>query len=80
MTPALGLRLRRREAAAGGPDPRADGPWGPAPVIEVRSLLKTYGHGDAVVRALGGPPDPDSGTAPGVDLVVRQGDRATWWP
>lgn len=54
--------------------PDGDSLWGPAPVIEVRALLKTYGHGDAAVRALGGPPDPRTGTSPGVDLVVQQGD------
>jgi putative ABC transport system ATP-binding protein len=49
-----------------------DSPWGPAPVIEVRSLVKTYGHGDAAVRALGG--GPASHEPPGVDLLVEQGD------
>ncbi|MFD9636715.1 ABC transporter ATP-binding protein [Streptomyces violascens] len=52
----------------------ADGPWAPAPVIEVRSLIKTYGHGDAAVHALSGPVDPVSGQALGVELVVEQGD------
>nr|WP_202450960.1 ABC transporter ATP-binding protein [Streptomyces sp. SID4948] len=37
-------------------------------------MLKTYGHGDAAVRALGGPVDPRTGESPGVDLVVEQGD------
>jgi putative ABC transport system ATP-binding protein len=40
----------------------------------VRALRKTYGHGDAAVRALGGPPDPATGESPGVDLLVEQGD------
>ncbi|WP_330300205.1 ABC transporter ATP-binding protein [Streptomyces sp. NBC_00503] len=44
------------------------------PVIEVRALFKTYGHGDAVVRALGGPRDPATGHRPGVELLVEQGD------
>jgi len=57
-----------------GADGTQDSPWGPAPVIDVRALHKTYGHGDATVRALGGPPDPETGQAPGVDLVVEQGD------
>ncbi|MFJ3201526.1 ABC transporter ATP-binding protein [Streptomyces sp. NPDC086989] len=43
-------------------------------MIEVRGLLKTYGHGDAAVRALGGPFDPVTGLRPGVELVVEQGD------
>jgi putative ABC transport system ATP-binding protein len=72
----------RRAEAGPGPDsdgadsdhPDGDGPWGPAPVIDVRALLKTYGHGDAAVRALGGPADPDTGHSPGVDLLVEQGD------
>ncbi|SDM93388.1 ABC transporter ATP-binding protein [Actinacidiphila guanduensis] len=66
-------RLRARTAPA--PEaPEEAGPWGPAPVIEVRALRKTYGTGDAVVRALGGPPDPAGGEPAGVDLVVEQGD------
>lgn len=43
-------------------------------MIEVRSLFKTYGHGDAVVRALGGPHDPATGHRAGVELLVEQGD------
>ncbi|MFF1339729.1 ABC transporter ATP-binding protein [Streptomyces sp. NPDC058290] len=55
--------------------PVADVPRRPAPpVIEVRALLKTYGHGDAAVRALGGPRDPATGRQPGVELLVEQGD------
>ncbi len=49
-------------------------PAAPPPVIEVRALFKTYGHGDAAVRALGGPPDPATGRRPGVELIVEQGD------
>ncbi|MFE5540927.1 ABC transporter ATP-binding protein [Streptomyces sp. NPDC056492] len=49
-------------------------PETPPPVIEVRALFKTYGHGDAAVRALGGPPDPATGRRPGVELIVEQGD------
>jgi putative ABC transport system ATP-binding protein len=67
----------RADGATGPEDPVGDGLWGPSPVIEVRSLRKTYGHGDATVRALGGPPSarggPDGG-GDGVDLVVEQGD------
>ncbi|MFK0237327.1 ABC transporter ATP-binding protein [Streptomyces vinaceus] len=44
------------------------------PVIEVRALIKTYGCGDAEVRALGGPRDPSTGRRPGVELLVEQGD------
>jgi putative ABC transport system ATP-binding protein len=75
MSPALGWRRRPRRAAAPAPDsaPPA-GPFGPAPVIEVRSLVKTYGQGDAAVRALCGPADPVGGDPLGVDLEVRQGD------
>ncbi|MFG2721944.1 ABC transporter ATP-binding protein [Streptomyces sp. NPDC048416] len=51
-----------------------EGPWGPAPVIEVRALIKTYGHGDAAVHALRGPQDPVSGRPHGLELVVQQGD------
>ncbi|MGW2813736.1 ABC transporter ATP-binding protein [Streptomyces sp. NPDC001415] len=70
MTPPLWPRRTAAlpEAASG------DGPWAPAPVIEVRSLIKTYGHGDAAVHALSGPLDPVSGRALGVELVVQQGD------
>ncbi|MFI5671711.1 ABC transporter ATP-binding protein [Streptomyces sp. NPDC051704] len=49
-------------------------PGTPPPVIEVRALFKTYGQGDAAVRALGGPPDPATGRRPGVELIVEQGD------
>ncbi|MGW7002254.1 ABC transporter ATP-binding protein [Streptomyces sp. NPDC054933] len=72
MTPAL--RLRRRAVTSPASPAEEAGPFGPAPVIEVRSLLKTYGHGDATVRALSGPVDPVSGEPSGVDLTVRQGD------
>jgi putative ABC transport system ATP-binding protein len=54
----------------GGPEEA----WGPPPVIEVRSLRKTYGHGDAAVHALAGPPDPQGGEPLGVDLTVSRGD------
>ena len=40
----------------------------------MRSLFKTYGHGDAAVRALGGAADPRTGQSAGIDLVVDQGD------
>ncbi|MEE4546658.1 ABC transporter ATP-binding protein [Streptomyces sp. V4-01] len=55
-------------------DQGEESPWGPAPVIEVRSLVKSYGHGDAAVRALGGAPQPATGEPAGVDLLVEQGD------
>jgi putative ABC transport system ATP-binding protein len=64
-------RHRRNDEADDDPE---QSPWGPPPVIEVRSLLKTYGIGDAAVRALGGPADPATGESPGVDLLVEQGD------
>ncbi|MFE9557640.1 ABC transporter ATP-binding protein [Streptomyces sp. NPDC006703] len=70
MTPPLWPR----GTAALPEAPSTDGSWDPPPVIEVRSLLKTYGHGDATVRALGGPVDPATGTSPGVELLVKQGD------
>ncbi|MFE3288096.1 ABC transporter ATP-binding protein [Streptomyces sp. NPDC059233] len=55
--------------------PQTGGPRGAVPpVIEVRALLKTYGHGEAAVRALGGPYDIASGRQRGVELVVEQGD------
>ncbi|MCX5387128.1 ABC transporter ATP-binding protein [Streptomyces sp. NBC_00083] len=69
MTPP---RWPRRTATL--PETEDAGPWAPAPVIEVRSLIKTYGHGDAAVHALSGPVDPASGAALGVELVVEQGD------
>ncbi|MDI5962018.1 ABC transporter ATP-binding protein [Streptantibioticus silvisoli] len=63
------------------PDPLAahglaadGGPWGPPPVIDVRSLMKTYGHGEAAVHALAGPYDPATGERRGVDLTVKRGD------
>ena len=70
MTPPLWPR----GTAALPEAPSDDGPWDPPPVIEVRSLIKTYGHGDAAVHALGGPVDPATGTSPGVELLVEQGD------
>ncbi|MEC3995763.1 ABC transporter ATP-binding protein [Actinacidiphila sp. DG2A-62] len=78
-TPAAFRRVSAAGRHAEDPVPLDPGagqsPWGPAPVIEVRALRKTYGQGDAVVRALGGPPDPATGEeSPGVDLVVEQGD------
>ncbi|MFI0717807.1 ABC transporter ATP-binding protein [Streptomyces sp. NPDC021224] len=70
----LGGGAHRRGGAAPPEEAVEESPWGPPPVIEVRSLRKTYGSGDATVRALGGPPDAVSGEEPGVDLVVEQGD------
>ncbi|MFI1167601.1 ABC transporter ATP-binding protein [Streptomyces sp. NPDC020801] len=76
MSPALRPRprLRRRPADAAATDLAALGPRKDAPVIEVRSLLKTYGHGEAAVHALSGPHDPVTGEELGVDLTVEQGD------
>ena len=59
-------------SGSGGPEESRPAPV--TPIVEVRALHKVYGHGDAVVRALGGPPDPATGQAPGVDLVVEPGD------
>lgn len=75
MTPPLLPRRRPPEKPAGAPAPGADVARRPVPpVIEVRALFKTYGHGDAAVRALGGPRDPATGHQPGVELRVEQGD------
>jgi putative ABC transport system ATP-binding protein len=77
LSARLGLSRERlglgRRAAAVSDEPE-ESPWGPPPVIEVRSLLKDYGHGDAAVRALGGADDPVTGASQGVDLLVEQGD------
>ncbi|MER7466636.1 ABC transporter ATP-binding protein [Streptomyces sp. NPDC097981] len=70
MTPPLWPRRALPGAPKADAPPRQPAP----PVIEVRGVLKTYGHGDAAVRALGGPADPATGRRAGVDLVVEQGD------
>ncbi|MFD9063338.1 ABC transporter ATP-binding protein [Kitasatospora purpeofusca] len=44
------------------------------PVIRIRRLTKSYGHGDATVHALRGPDDPATGAPLGVDLDIAQGD------
>ncbi|WP_441251076.1 ABC transporter ATP-binding protein [Kitasatospora sp. McL0602] len=44
------------------------------PVIQIRSVTKSYGHGDATVHALRGPDDPVTGGPAGVTLDVEQGD------
>ncbi|MFB7662804.1 ABC transporter ATP-binding protein [Kitasatospora sp. NPDC056138] len=44
------------------------------PVIQIRHLLKAYGHGDATVHALRGPLAPDTGEPQGVSLDIEQGD------
>ncbi|CAN3981793.1 ABC transporter ATP-binding protein [Kitasatospora purpeofusca] len=44
------------------------------PVIRIRRLTKSYGHGDATVHALRGPDDPATGAPLGVDLDIEQGD------
>ncbi|MFF4368367.1 ABC transporter ATP-binding protein [Streptomyces sp. NPDC001594] len=83
MTPPLWPRRTRPAGppGAGGPGALEPGALEPGaagrpvpPVIEVRSLLKTYGQGDAAVRALGGPADPATGRRAGVDLTIEQGD------
>ena len=70
------MRLRRREMP---PQPTADAlpaatrPRGPVPILAVRRLVKTYGHGDAAVHALSGPRDAE-GREQGIDLTIHQGD------
>ncbi|MFD7595026.1 ABC transporter ATP-binding protein [Kitasatospora sp. NPDC059812] len=49
-------------------------PAAPPPVIQLRRITKAYGHGDAVVHALHGPEDPDTGGPLGVSLNIHQGD------
>ncbi|KJK55149.1 hypothetical protein UK12_30385, partial [Saccharothrix sp. ST-888] len=44
------------------------------PVIQIRHLLKAYGHGDATVHALRGPLAPGTGEPQGVSLDIEQGD------
>ncbi|MEY9965539.1 putative ABC transport system ATP-binding protein [Streptacidiphilus sp. MAP12-16] len=61
---------RRRQAAQ---DPPAPEPRGPVPILAVRGLVKTYGHGDAAVHALAGPLDAQ-GREQGIDLTIFQGD------
>lgn len=46
----------------------------PPPVIQIRRLTKSYGHGDATVHALRGPLDPQTGEPEGVGLDIEQGD------
>ncbi|MGV9265392.1 ABC transporter ATP-binding protein [Kitasatospora sp. NPDC003701] len=46
----------------------------PPPVIQIRRLTKSYGHGDATVHALRGPSDPATGEPLGVTLDIDQGD------
>ncbi|WP_084719029.1 ABC transporter ATP-binding protein [Streptacidiphilus carbonis] len=65
------MRLRSRPQQP--PPTAAPVPRGPVPILAVRKLVKTYGHGDAAVHALAGPVDAD-GVEQGVDLTVHQGD------
>ncbi|MDH6119554.1 putative ABC transport system ATP-binding protein [Kitasatospora sp. GAS204A] len=46
----------------------------PPPVIQVRRLTKSYGHGDATVHALCGPWDPQTDEPLGVSLDIEPGD------
>ncbi|WP_371480291.1 ABC transporter ATP-binding protein [Kitasatospora sp. NBC_00315] len=46
----------------------------PPPVIQIRRLTKSYGHGDATVHALRGPSDQVTGEPMGVTLDIEQGD------
>ncbi|OKI11956.1 ABC transporter [Streptomyces sp. CB03911] len=50
------------------------GDLGPPPVIQIRRVTKSYGHGDATVHALRGPSDPVTGEPLGVTLDIEQGD------
>ncbi|MFF7587570.1 ABC transporter ATP-binding protein [Kitasatospora purpeofusca] len=66
---------RRALPARPGSGPvRPDRPETPPPVIRIRRLTKSYGHGDATVHALRGPDDPATGGPLGVDLDIEQGD------
>ncbi|MFJ9775656.1 ABC transporter ATP-binding protein [Kitasatospora sp. NPDC101157] len=49
-------------------------PATPVPVIRIRRLTKSYGHGDATVHALRGPSRPGTDEPAGVDLDIEQGD------
>ncbi|WP_327068100.1 ABC transporter ATP-binding protein [Kitasatospora sp. NBC_01250] len=62
------------QAPAGGDAAAGAGPQAPPPVIQVRHLTKSYGHGDATVHALRGPDDPQTGQPAGVSLDIDQGD------
>ncbi|MEU9129283.1 ABC transporter ATP-binding protein [Kitasatospora sp. NPDC048540] len=44
------------------------------PVIQIRQVIKSYGHGDAVVHALRGPSAPGGGEPLGVSLDIAEGD------
>ncbi|MFI9330555.1 ABC transporter ATP-binding protein [Kitasatospora sp. NPDC052868] len=54
--------------------PRTDVGRTPPPVIQIRGVTKSYGHGDATVHALRGPSDPVTGEPLGVALDIDQGD------
>ncbi|MFC5667420.1 ABC transporter ATP-binding protein [Kitasatospora misakiensis] len=69
--------MPRRSLPAHAARPAPPGPARPEavpPVIRIRRLTKSYGHGDATVHALRGPYDPDTGAPLGVDLDIEQGD------
>ncbi|GJF29378.1 macrolide ABC transporter ATP-binding protein [Kitasatospora sp. NE20-6] len=44
------------------------------PVIQIRRVTKSYGHGDATVHALRGPSAPGTGTPLGVSIDIDEGD------
>jgi putative ABC transport system ATP-binding protein len=70
------MRLRRRDIPSQPVrDALPDGSRarGPIPILAVRRLVKTYGHGDATVHALSGPYDAE-GREQGIDLTIHQGD------
>ncbi|GAA1235971.1 ABC transporter ATP-binding protein [Kitasatospora nipponensis] len=81
---ARGTRGRRSRAAAAadalagleesGPHEGRPAGQPTPPVIQVRRLTKSYGHGDATVHALRGPSDPETGEPMGVSLDIEQGD------
>ncbi len=70
-----GARRSRGRKPAAAPDSAPDsGPVAAPPVIQIRRLTKSYGHGDATVHALRGPSDPQTGEPEGVSLDIEQGD------
>ncbi|SDT71305.1 putative ABC transport system ATP-binding protein [Streptomyces sp. TLI_053] len=73
--PGTGHHRPGTDPARTGSGPvRPAGPGTAPPVIRIRRLTKSYGHGDATVHALRGPDDPATGAPLGVDLDIEQGD------